>query len=130
MSLVCSSFGFGDMAAFMKNGKMERLDGKHCTFALGIAGSGRSQEWMAKNVRNSKRGTWQKIGRNKRLSVPSTKWLSLTHERFPHHTRPTFTRSTLLRGLAPHTARNKRSAVTCNFLPAIFALFGEISPGS
>ena len=30
VSLVCSSFGFGDMAAFMKNGKMERLDGKHC----------------------------------------------------------------------------------------------------
>ena len=30
MSLVCSYFGFGDMAAFMKNGKMERLDGKHC----------------------------------------------------------------------------------------------------
>ena len=24
VSLVCSSFGFGDMAAFMKNGKMEQ----------------------------------------------------------------------------------------------------------
>ena len=70
-------------------------------------------------------GTWQKIGRNERLGVPSTKWLLLTPERFPHHTRPTFTRSTLLRGQVPHTARNKRSAVACHFLPAIFALFGK-----
>ena len=71
-------------------------------------------------------GTWQKIGRNERLGVPSTKWLSLTPERFLHHTRPTFTRSTLLRGQVPHTARNKRSAVACHFLPAILALFGKI----
>ena len=70
-------------------------------------------------------GTWQKIGRNERLGIPSTKWLSLTPERFPHHTRPTFTRSTLLRGQVPHTARNKLSAVACHFLPAILALFGE-----
>ena len=69
--------------------------------------------------------TWQKIGRNERLGVPSTKWLLLTPERYPHHTRPTFTRSTLLRGQVPHTARNKRSAVACHFLPAILALFGE-----
>ena len=47
-------------------------------------------------------GSLKKIGQNERLGVPSTKWLSLTPERFPHHTRPTFTRSTLLRGLAPH----------------------------
>ena len=67
----------------------------------------------------------QKIGQNERLGVPSTKWLLLTPERFPHHTRPTFTRSTLLRGQVPHTARNKRSAVACHFLPAILALFGK-----
>ena len=70
-------------------------------------------------------GSLQKICQNERLGVPSTKWLSLTPERFPHHTRPTFTRSTLLRGQVPHTARNKRSAVACHFLPAILALFGE-----
>ena len=70
-------------------------------------------------------GCLQKIGQNERLGVPSMKWLSLTHEHFPHHTRPTFTCSSLLRGLAPHTARNKRSAVACHFLPAILALFGE-----
>ena len=68
-------------------------------------------------------GSLKKKGQNERLGVTSTKWLSLTLERFPHHTRPTFTRSTLLRGLAPHTARNKRSAVTCHFSPAILARF-------
>ena len=70
-------------------------------------------------------GSLQKIGQNERLGIPSTKWLSLTHEHFPHHTQPTFTCSSLLRGLAPHTARNKRYAVACHFLPAILALFGE-----
>ena len=70
-------------------------------------------------------GSLQKIGQNERLAVPSTKWLSLTPERFPHHTRPTFTRRTLLRGQVPHTARNKRSAAACHFLPAILALFGK-----
>ena len=74
-------------------------------------------------------GYLQKIGQNERLGVPSTKWLSLTHERFPHHTRPTFTRSSLLRGLAPHTARNKRSAVACHFFTRHFGAFwGKFHP--
>ena len=33
---------------------------------------------MAKNEGNSNSGSWQKIGQNEQLGVPSTKWLSLT----------------------------------------------------
>ena len=77
---------------------------------------------MNKNVGIPNSGSLQKIVQDERLGVPSTKWLSLTPELFPHHKRPTFTCSTSLRGQAPNTARNKQSAVACYFLPAILAL--------
>ena len=48
------------------------------TFALGIVGSGRSQEWMNKNVKNSKLGLFAK-NRSKLMTRRSFHEMAIAH---------------------------------------------------